>query len=65
MTNFDRDIQRKLRALRHAEQIGDVSKAFQVFPLRVVLDGQAVVRQRGIVELDNWFDMASGSPACS
>ena len=26
MNNVDRDIQRKLRALRHAEQIGDVSK---------------------------------------
>ena len=31
MTNFDRDIQRKLRALRHAEQIGDVSRACRYF----------------------------------
>ena len=31
MTNFDRDIQRKLGALRHAEQIGDVSKACRYF----------------------------------
>ena len=31
MTNFDRDIQRKLRAPRHAEQIGDVSKACRYF----------------------------------
>ena len=31
MTNFDRDIQRKSRALRHAEQIGDVSRACRYF----------------------------------
>jgi len=33
MNNVDRDIQRKLRALRHAEQIGDVSKTFRSFGL--------------------------------
>ena len=31
MNNVDRDIQRKLRALRHAEQIGDVSKTCRYF----------------------------------
>ena len=31
MTTTERDIQRKLRILRHAEQIGDVSKACRYF----------------------------------
>ena len=31
MNNVDRDIQRKLRALRHAEQIGDISKTCRYF----------------------------------
>jgi transposase len=31
MNNGDRDIQRKLRALRHAEQIGDISKTCRYF----------------------------------
>src|SRR5260370_22639738 len=31
MNNVDRDIQRKLRALRHAEQIGDVYNACRYF----------------------------------
>ena len=31
MNNVGRDIQRKLRALRHAEQIGDVSKTCRYF----------------------------------
>jgi len=31
MNNVDREIQRKLRALRHAEQIGDVSKTCRYF----------------------------------
>ena len=35
MTNFDRDIQRKLRALRHAEQIGDVSKPGSIGTLKI------------------------------
>ena len=31
MTKNDRDIQRKLRILRHAEQIGDVSRTCRYF----------------------------------
>ena len=31
MSKVERDVQRKLRALRHAEQIGDISKACRYF----------------------------------
>jgi hypothetical protein len=31
MNNVGRDIQRKLRALRHAEQIGDITKTCRYF----------------------------------
>ena len=49
MNNVDRDIQRKLRALKHAEQIGNVSRPAGILGLAglVFIAGEQLSSARG------------------
>ena len=58
MTNEERDIQRKLRVLQHAEKIGNARKAcryFGVDPKTVPHDRPSTARQAMLASLRGFF----------